>query len=169
MGRIVGPVRRQGWVKVVPLTAEPDDAARRIAQWWLRQRGDGGAWRQHDARVEASRTAATLIAQFAGIDDREAAAAYCAAAKSACRASALPAAAENEIYWSDLVGLAVVNRQGVRSGRVAAVQDFGAHPVLRVERDEGRGRTADSVRRRRMSTASIVAGGRIDVDWQLDY
>ncbi len=44
--------------------------------------------------------------------------------------TALPAPEENEIYYSDLVGLAVVNRQGVRLGRVANVQDFGAHPVL---------------------------------------
>ena len=42
----------------------------------------------------------------------------------------LPAREENELYYSDLVGLAVVNRQGARLGVVSKVQDFGAHPVL---------------------------------------
>ena len=61
--------------------------------------------------------------------------------------AALPAAGENEFYWADLVGLAVVNRQGVMLGNVAAVEDFGAHPILRVAGDDGCA-AAHPVRRR---------------------
>ena len=104
---------------------------------------------------------------MAGIGDREAAASLKGADIGVPRA-ALPVAEENEIYYSDLVGLAVMNRQGVRLGLVVKVQDFGAHPVLCITDEAGEaermipfvGAYVDGV---------DVAAGRIDVDWQLDY
>jgi 16S rRNA processing protein RimM len=125
-----------------------------------------GAWREY--RIEASREhGASLIAHLAGIGDREAAAALKGADVGVPRAT-LPALAENELYYSDLVGLAVVNRQGESLGVVAKVQDFGAHPVLCV---------ADGVtaQERMIPFVAVyvdgvdVAAGRIDVDWQVDY
>jgi 16S rRNA processing protein RimM len=118
--------------------------------------------------IEACREhGAALIAQLAGIGDRETAAALKGADIGVPRA-ALPAAKANEIYYSDLVGLAVVNRQGVRMGLVAKVQDFGAHPVLCIT-DE-----VSATERMIPFVAAYVDGvdvaaGRIDVDWQLDY
>ena len=73
----------------------------------------------------------------------------------------------NEFYWADLVGLAVVNRQGVKLGSVAAVEDFGAHPLLRVTDDDGAPRLIPFVAA--YMDGVDVAAGRIDVDWQLDY
>ena len=76
-----------------------------------------------------------------------------------------------EVYWADLVGLAVVNRQGDTLGTVAAVQDFGAHPVLRVRneqmRDEGPPILIPFVEA--FVDAVDLDGGRIDVDWGKDY
>ena len=48
--------------------------------------------------------------------------------------TALPAAAQGEIYWEDLTGLAVVNRTGVLLGEVRGIVAHGAHPLLRVAR-----------------------------------
>jgi 16S rRNA processing protein RimM len=82
--------------------------------------------------------------------------------------STLPAKEASELYYSDLVGLAVVNRQGERLGVVSKVQDFGAHPVLCVA-DEA------TAQERMIPFVAVyvdgvdVAAGRIDVDWQLDY
>ena len=42
------------------------------------------------------------------------------------------------MYWADLVGLAVVNREGEVLGTVVAVQDYGAHPILQVKDGDGR-------------------------------
>ena len=61
----------------------------------------------------------------------------------------------------------MVNRQALVLGRVEAVEDFGAHPVLRVRGDDGGTRLIPFV-------ASYVddvdtANARIDVDWQPDY
>jgi 16S rRNA processing protein RimM len=169
MGRVIAPYGVKGWVKVHAYT---EDRATLLdyADWWIRPRAgsakDAGGWREY--AVEASREhGAALIAQLAGIGDREAAALLKGADIGVPRA-ALPAVEENEVYYSDLVGLAVVNRQGVALGRVASVQDFGAHPVLCVTDAAGAaermipfvGAYVDGV---------DVAAGRIDVDWQLDY
>jgi 16S rRNA processing protein RimM len=64
------------------------------------------------------------------------------------------------------VGLAVVNRQGEPLGTVVEVQEFGAHPVLRVA---GEGGTHLIPFVEAYVDAVDMAGGRIDVDWQKDY
>ena len=104
---------------------------------------------------------------MAGIGDREAAAALKGADIGVPRA-ALPAAAENEIYYADLVGLAVVNRQGVRLGRWRRCR-ISARIRCCASRTKGR----RSERLIPFVAAYVdgvdVAAGRIDVDWQPDY
>jgi 16S rRNA processing protein RimM len=101
-----------------------------------------------------------------GLDDREAAAEF-AGGEIGIERDALPAAGDGEVYWADLVGLAVWNRQGEKLGTVAAVQDFGAHPVLRVEHNEGAPRLIPFVEA--YVDAVDLASGRIEVDWGKDY
>jgi len=160
---VLGPFGVKGWIKVQTFTTEQETLLG-YPTWWLRPRG--GAWRQ--AAVESAREhGATLIAQLAGIADRDASVALKGADIGVPRA-VLPAAGENEIYYSDLVGLEVVNRQGERLGQVATVQDFGAHPVFRVAD------AATGTERLIPFVAAYVdrvdvAAGRIEVDWLPDY
>jgi 16S rRNA processing protein RimM len=169
MGRVIAPYGVKGWVKVHTYT---EDRATLLDYplWWIRPWGGSdkakGGWREY--RVEASREhGASLIAQLAGIVDREAAASLKGADVGVPRA-ALPKAGDNEIYYADLVGLEVRNRQGARLGKVTKVQDFGAHPVLCVT-DE-----ANAVERMIPFVPTYVDGvdvaaRRIEVDWQPDY
>ena len=165
MGRIAAPYGVKGWLKVLPLTADPD-ALLSYRDWWLRRRGDDDAgW--HKCTLESGKPhGKTLLVQLAGLVDREAAAVFAGGDVGVAR-SALPAAGANEVYFADLVGLEVRNRQGEPLGRVAAVQEFGAHPILRVEDSEGAARLIPFV------TAYVdevdMAARRIDVDWQKDY
>ncbi len=164
MGRVVAPYGVQGWLKVAPSTAAPE-ALLDYRQWWLRKRGDAAAWQE--ATLVAGRLhGSALVVQFAGLGDRESAAGYAGAEVGVPR-SALPDAAEGEVYLADLVGLAVVNRAGEALGRVREVQEFGAHPVLRVEGDGGTTHLVPLVAA--YVDAVDVAGGRIEVDWQKDY
>jgi 16S rRNA processing protein RimM len=166
MGRVLAPYGIHGWLKIRPLSAAPD-ALLDHARWWL-QRGAGAEWEARsamDARVHSD----TVIARVEGVDSREAAMGWRGALIGVPR-SELPAAAEDEVYLADLVGLDVVNREGQVLGVVAAVDDFGAHPVLRVRAG------ADGGRRERLIpfvAAHVdevdLASKRIGVDWGSDY
>ena len=170
MGRIMAPYGVKGWVKVHAYTADKLTLLDYDA-WWIRPRNEtSGGWREYPVATSREH-GATLVAQLTGIADREAAAALKGAEVGVLR-SALPAAEEGEIYYDDLIGLEVINLQGTRLGRVSAVQDFGAHPVLCVRMDA----TGNAAAVERMIPfvdvyvrGVDVAAGRIDVDWQLDY
>jgi 16S rRNA processing protein RimM len=130
--------------------------------WRLRRRG--GAW--IDYRVNGARAhAGALIAALEGIATREDAAALRGAEVGIDRAE-LPAPGEGELYWADLEGLDVVNREGVALGRVVGLIDNGAHAILRVQ---------DGVAPERLIPWVPVyidgvdlAARRIDVDWPAD-
>lgn len=77
------------------------------------------------------------IARFQGVTDRTAAEALRGLELGVPR-SALPPAGEGEVYWVDLVGLAVVNEAGDPVGRVAGVENYGASDLLEIARDDGR-------------------------------
>jgi 16S rRNA processing protein RimM len=110
-----------------------------------------------------------MVARLEGLNRREEVAPWRGASIGVPRVS-LPTLVAGEIYWADLVGLAVINRSGVTLGRVGGVLETGAHPVLRVVAD---GRGDDGERLIPLVPGYVdaidVAGARIVVDWQPDY
>ncbi len=72
-----------------------------------------------------------VIARIAGVGDRTQAEALKGLKLFVAR-SALPDAAEDEYYHADLVGLSVELSDGKTMGKVIAVQDFGAGPMLEI-------------------------------------
>jgi 16S rRNA processing protein RimM len=79
---------------------------------------------------------------------------------------ALPAPAQEEYYWADLVGLEVVNEQGLALGRVKSLIETGANEVL-VVADGDRERLLPFVEQ--VVKAVDVAGRLIRVDWDADW
>ena len=165
LGRVIGPWGVRGWIKVAPYG---DDPAGLLAQraWWLQGR-DGG-WTRHEV-VEARMHSGTVIASLAGFATPEAAKGLKGFAVGVPR-SALPALRRGEIYLADLVGLDVVSASGAALGKVVAVEDFGAHPVLRVAEEGGAAREGRLV----PFVAPIVRAvdlkaRRIDVEWEPEY
>jgi 16S rRNA processing protein RimM len=108
----------------------------------------------------------TLVAALDGVADREAALQWRGAWVAVPR-SALPSPKAGEFYWSDLVGLAVVNRAAETLGRVSKVLETGAHPVLQVESEDGAERLIPVVAAYVDATGS--GRGSITVDWPADY
>jgi len=105
-----------------------------------------------------------VLARIEGCTDREAAAAL-KGAEVAIPRHLLPDNREGEYYWSDLLGMEVVNRRGEHLGRVAKVLETGANNVLVLEGEqELLVPFVDSV-----ILAVDLAGGRLMVDWELDY
>ena len=166
MGDIAGPYGVRGWVKVQPVSQAPE-ALLDYATWWMRSPRDS-TWRE--VRKTAGRMhSGVLLVALAGVVNREDALALRGAEVGVPRA-ALPRTKKDEIYWVDLEGLAVVNREGAMLGAVAEVLAHGAHPLLRVARPAG------EVGPDRLIpyVAAIVdrvdlAARRIDVDWGEDF
>jgi 16S rRNA processing protein RimM len=79
----------------------------------------------------------------------------------------LPAPAENEIYWVDLIGLTILNKEGVNLGKVERVFDTGANDVLAVKDEHGKERYIpyiDNV------ILNVDLNDRtIHVDWDADF
>jgi len=165
LGKIAGPYGVKGWLKVHSFTRPPAQILR-YQNWLLAaDRGAGdAAWRP--ARVESTREAGPkLLAKLTGVDDRTAGAAlagrWIAVAES--QLEKLPA---GEYYWSDLIGLTVVNRDGVELGAVENLIETGANDVL-VVRDGGLERLLPWAPR--VIDEVEMDAGRLRVDWGADW
>jgi len=83
--------------------------------------------------------------------------------------SALPRQ-EGELFWSELVGFEVVDRDGRSLGQVEGLTDNGAHPILRVRDASG-----ETPRERLIPWVPIyidrvdAPSRRIEVDWDPEY
>ncbi|MFM8900741.1 MAG: ribosome maturation factor RimM [Burkholderiales bacterium] len=107
-----------------------------------------------------------VVAQVRDVPDRNG-----AEALIGCRVfvprSSFPTPEPDEYYWTDLIGMAVVNRQGQLLGAVTGLIDTGPHSVLQVQAPEMDERLIPFV------AAYVddvnVAARTITVDWGLDY
>ncbi len=164
MGEVIGPYGVRGWLKVRSFAESPETLLG-FAAWWLKP-ARGTIWREY-ARQDGRLHSGALVVALCGLDTREAALAMKGFEVGVPRA-ALPVAAEGEIYWDDLKGLAVLNRSGVLLGEVRGIAQHGAHPLLRVAPP------APGTERLIPYVAAIVdrvdlVAGRIEVDWGEDY
>ena len=159
MGRVSAPHGIKGWIKVQPFTQQMDGLLG-YPEWWLARDGE---WHQH--RIAESAVHGTLVlARVEGCSDREAAAAL-KGAEVAIPRRLLPENREGEYYWSDLLGIEVLNRRGERLGRVAKVLETGANNVLVLEGEkELLVPFVDNV-----ILNVDLARGCLSVDWELDY
>jgi len=129
VGVVVGAHGVKGWVRIKPFTEDPMGIA-----------GYGPVSDEADARsfqVEiAGRAKGVVLARLSGVTDRDAADMLKGQRLYVPR-TALPPTEAEEYYQADLVGLSVELADGTSVGRVAAVDDYGAGPVLTIERKDG--------------------------------
>jgi 16S rRNA processing protein RimM len=160
MGRVLAPFGIRGWIKVRSETDEPQSLLS-YRTWRL---GTSDRWCDYQVVEGRTHGASDLIAKLEGIDDRDRAAALRSASIAVPR-SAFPAPAEGEYYWADLIGLVVVNREGVTLGVVEEIFATGANDVLVVRGD--RERLIPFVHT--AVVAVDLAAARLEVDWGADY
>ena len=110
-----------------------------------------------------------MVASAQDIPDRTAAEGLKGARIFIARSS-FPTPEEGEYYWVDLIGLAVVNREGVALGTVTDLMATGPQQVLVIGHEEG-GKPQE--RMIPFVDAYVddvdLAARRITVDWQPDY
>lgn len=166
VGRIIGAWGVKGWIKVQPFASDPQ-ALFSSKRWFLRPPEGPGVAPPPLLRVTHSREhGGMVVAGAQEVPDRSAAEALKGARVFVARAS-FPTAGTDEYYWIDLIGCAVVNREGATLGRVEDLIDTGAHSVLRVVAEGAPERLIPFVAAY-VDTVDLAAR-RIVVDWGLDY
>jgi 16S rRNA processing protein RimM len=159
MGRVGGPFGIKGWIKVQPFTRTVDGLLEYPA-WWLGRDDTWGRKKVEDGAVHGR----GLVAKLEGCEDRQAAARF-KGLEVAIPRDDLPASADGEYYWSDLVGLEIANREGVALGRIARLIETGASPVLVVQGERER-----LIPLAQPVVVSVdLANGRVIVDWGADF
>ena len=171
VGRIADAWGIKGWFKVLTFSAHPE-ALFSSKRWFLLPTERGAPTFTGVAGLavkEAKTHSDTVVATAHGVNDRSAAEALRGARIFVSRAS-FPAAAADEYYWVDLIGLAVVNRQNEPMGSVKELLSTGPQTVLVLEY-ELEGKVCE--RMIPFVAAYIddvdLPARRICVDWQADY
>ena len=174
VGRIVDAWGVKGSFRVQPYAAEA--AALMKARIWHLQAAESSLPRPGQAasslpatlEITAARAHGEgLVATAREIDDRSAAESL-RGARIFLGRSTFPAVDPDEFYWADLIGLAVVNRDGVPLGAVAGLLDNGPQSVLRIQPAGDGEETLVPFVAAYVDDVDLTAR-RITVDWGLDY
>ena len=171
VGRIADAWGIKGWFKVLPYSASPE--ALFSSKRWFLQPAERGA-KTFSGTVllkikEAKEHSDSVVATSVDIPDRNAAELLKGARIFVSRAS-FPTPETDEYYWVDLIGLDVVNREGVALGAVRELLHTGPQTVLVLAYEE-----EGKAKERMIPFVSAyidtvdLAGRRITADWQPDY
>jgi 16S rRNA processing protein RimM len=131
VGRIADAWGIKGWFKVLSHSADPQ-ALFSSKRWFILPSEKGAKTFSGVLKLsirEAKTHSDTVVATAQDVDDRTAAEALKGARIFVARSS-FPTAEKDEYYWVDLIGLAVVNREGVALGDVRELLSTGAQTVL---------------------------------------
>lgn len=171
VGRILDAWGIKGWFKVLPHSASPE-ALFSSKRWYLQPAERGAKSFTGTVRLsikEAKDHSDSVVACAHEVADRNAAEALKGARIFVPRSS-FPSAGQDEYYWVDLIGLEVVNREGVVLGQVQDLMSTGPQTVLVLEYEQD-----GKAQERMLPFVSAYVDGvdlkarRIDVDWQADY
>ena len=125
VGYVSGAYGINGWIRIKPFSSG-GDALLAAKTWWVDKP------EMHDVEMMQSKLHVDeVVASLMGVVGRDAAEALKGATVHV-RRSHFPALDNDEFYWVDLIGLAVVNERGESLGVVGDLMDNGAHPILRV-------------------------------------
>jgi 16S rRNA processing protein RimM len=171
VGRIADAWGVKGWFRVLPHSADPQ-ALFSSKRWYLQPSERGAKTFSGTVLLrvrEAKDHSDTIVARADGVADR-AAAETLKGARVFVPRSSFPTASTDEFYWVDLMGLDVVNREGVHLGRVHDLMATGPQTVLVVEYEE----EGKKLERMLPFVDAYVdrvdlQARRIEVDWQPDY
>ncbi|MDB5948800.1 MAG: uncharacterized protein JWR65_655 [Massilia sp.] len=170
VGYVSGAYGVTGSIRVTPFSSDAD-ALLKVKAWWLDK--------PHLRAVSVRTTklhGGDVIAQLVGVVGRDASEALKGAAVSIPR-SQFPELPADEFYWSDLIGLDVVNLQGEALGKVTDMMDNGVQSIFRITPvAEAAENGADAKAEERLIpyvdqyVKSIdLAAKKMTVDWGLDY
>lgn len=166
VGKVTTAFGIKGWVKVHSFT-DPMKGILDYKNWLLKIKGQWQPYKVKEAKPQGK----GIVAKFEGVDDRDLALAL-SQIEIAVLSSDLPQLAENEFYWSQLVGLNVVNKSDELLGKIDSLFNSGApHDVMSVKGCEG---SLDQQERLIPYVDQVVGevdldAGVMQVDWEADF
>ena len=168
LGRVAGHFGVKGWLKVVSYT-RPIDQLFQYSEWYLGDLDDSESWIK--ARVsEFGQNTKGFTVKFSGFESREETEALIGRDIGIDK-SQLEQLPEGDYYWLDLIGLQVINLEGLVLGKVDHLLETGANDVLVVHQESAQ---CEPVERLLPWTPAVVT--RVDledrvitVDWKEDY
>jgi 16S rRNA processing protein RimM len=162
LGKLSGVFGVKGWLKVYSHT-NPREGILNYSPWYLKQRNGWTA-----IKVKAGhKQGKTVVAQLAGIDDRNLAETMIGL-EIAVKSAQLPRLANNEYYWSELEGLQVNTLDGTVFGVVDYVFATGSNDVLVVKKSAG-GECLIPFIGDQVIKAVDLAASTIQVDWDPEF
>ncbi|MGI9318994.1 MAG: ribosome maturation factor RimM [bacterium] len=179
LGEITGHYGVKGWVKIKSFT-RPAEQIFDYSEWYLsgsESKRIRQSWvvpvRLGPMRLKSWQARGkSLVACFSGIESRSEAEEIIGKSIE-IQEHALPALDPGEFYWSQLIGLRVINTEGVDLGQVDHLVETGANDVL-VVNEVDVDSDADAIERLLPWTAQVVIGvdldqGTILVDWDAEF
>ncbi len=182
VGKICGHFGVKGWLKIISYT-RPCSNIFQYERWMIEldvglgnQQSGQQRWVVADvsAKQDAKGGAKGGVVKLAGYDSRATSQVLVGCLIGIDR-SWLEPLGEGDYYWLDLIGLSVINREGVMLGKIDHLIETGANDVL-VVRSEAQDGTEqqESVERLLPWTADVVTrvdleNGVMTVDWKEDY
>ncbi len=168
VGRIADAWGIKGWFKVHPYSADPE-ALFSSKRWYLLPAEKGAKTFTGTLLMrvrEAKDHSGTVVATAHEVDGRDAA--------EALRGARIFIARES-FYWVDLIGLNVVNREGLALGEVKELLSTGPQTVLVIHEQAADAEGVPKTVERMIPFVAAFVDGvdlpakRITVDWQPDY
>jgi len=160
VGKISGVFGVKGWVKVFSFT-DPRENILTYSPWLLKKDDETKTINVVDGQLQGK----TIVAQLAGVNDRDQAASLMGWDIFISQ-DQLPKAAKGEYYWSELIGLNVVTIDGVQLGVVDSLLETGANDVIIVQGE--RERVIPFLQGQTIINVDLNVG-KIIVDWDPEF
>lgn len=162
LGRVAGLFGVKGWVKIYSETDPPANILD-YSPWYLKL---AGCWQPVELQ-QGQVHGKGIIARLGKCTNRDEASALLRAEIAVDR-DQLPELAEDEYYWSDLIGLDVLNPSGELLGKIDHLLETGANDVLVVLAEDKQELLIPYVKGDVVKEIDLDKGC-LRVDWDLGY
>ena len=124
VGKISGAFGVKGWVKIYSFT-DPRENILSYSPLYLSRKGEWVKVKVVEGRLQGK----GVVMSLSGVTDRDQVLPLVGVELAIAKTQIKPAG-KDEYYWSDLIGMSVVNVQDEQLGEVESLLENGAHDVL---------------------------------------
>jgi len=163
VGKISGVFGVKGWMKIFSFT-EPRKNILSYSPIYMSQKGEWIEMEVSGGRIQGKGVVMGLV----NVTDPDQVLPLIGS-ELAIKKTQLKPTAKDEFYWSDLIGLTVINLNDEILGQVDSLLETGAHDVLLVKNKERKSEQLIPYVMDEIIQLIDLDKGIIQVDWELDY